>query len=268
LEALNKDGLKLFGFCHHSSIPVKTEPSHRSEMCTELLFGELYAILERFEDWMHIRLIYDNYEGWIHIASFLEITENEFRRLHELPCYVSTEVVQLIENRSLQAWFPILIGSSFHGLADNTFSAGEYEYIFEGLTESIPQNSERKKVLEMSMMYLHSPYQWGGRSPFGIDCSGFTQMAYKLAGVQLLRDSTQQATQGENISFITDAKPGDLLFFDDDESAITHVGILLPEEKIIHASGHVRIDQVDHQGIFNKESGQYSHQLRLIKKIL
>ncbi len=258
----------MFGFCHHNSIPVRTEPSHQSEMCTELLFGELYAILESFEDWLHIRLIYDNYEGWINKASFFEISENEFRRLHELPCRVSTEVVQLIENRSLQAWFPILIGSSFHGLTNNTFSAGEYEYFFEGLTESIPQNSERKKVLEMSMIYLHSPYKWGGRSPFGIDCSGFTQMAYKLAGVQLLRDSTQQATQGENISFITDAKPGDLLFFDDEESAITHVGILLTEEKIIHASGHVRIDQVDHQGIFNKESGQYSHQLRLIKKIL
>jgi cell wall-associated NlpC family hydrolase len=93
-------------------------------------------------------------------------------------------------------------------------------------------------------------------------------MAYKLAGVQLLRDSSQQASQGETISFITDAHPGDLLFFDDEEGMITHTGILMPEGRIIHASGRVRIDKVDHQGIFNVQTQKYSHQLRLIKKIL
>jgi hypothetical protein len=233
-----------------------------------MLFGELYSVLESTEDWLRIRTTYDNYEGWINRSSFFEIGENEFRRLHRLPCSISTEVVQLIENRSLQTWFPILIGSSFHGLDNKSFSAGEYEYFYEGSTENIPQPGQREKVLELSMMYLHAPYRWGGRSPFGIDCSGFTQMAYKLAGVQLLRDSSQQATQGETISFITDAKPGDLLFFDDEEGLITHTGILMPEGKIIHASGRVRIDKVDHEGIFNTETQKYSHKLRLIKKIL
>jgi hypothetical protein len=257
-----------FGFCHYSLIPVRSEPSHRAEMCTQLLFGELYAILESFEDWYHIRIIFDNYEGWINRSSVYPIGEDEFKRLEGLPCSVSTEVVQLIENRSLQAFFPILIGSSFHGLNDKAFTAGEYEYFFEGFTEAIPHDCTRDKIVEMSMMYLHAPYEWGGRSPFGIDCSGFTQMTYKIAGAQLLRDSTQQATQGETISFITDARPGDLLFFDDEEGMIRHVGILLPEGRIIHASGRVRVDRVDHQGIFNVETGQYSHKLRLIKKIL
>jgi hypothetical protein len=233
-----------------------------------LLFGELFTVMESFEDWFHIRTTFDNYEGWINRSSYYEIGENEFRRLHGLPCSISTELVQLIENRSLQVWFPILIGSSFHGLDNKAFSAGEYEYFFEGSTESIPQPGQRNKVLEMSMMFLNSPYRWGGRSPFGIDCSGFTQMAYKLAGVQLLRDSAQQASQGETISFISDAIAGDLLFFDDDEGMITHTGILLPEGRIIHASGRVRIDNVDHQGIFNDEISQYTHKLRLIKKIL
>ena len=268
METLYKEEFNSFGFCNHSLVPVRTDPSHRSEMCNEILFGELYSVLESFEDWLHIRTTYDNYEGWINRASWYEIGENEFRRLHGLSCSISTEVVQLIENRSLQAWFPILIGSSFHGLDKKSFSAGEYEYFFEGSTENIPQAGQRNKVLEMSMMFLHAPYRWGGRTPFGIDCSGFTQMAYKLAGVQLLRDSGQQATQGETISFITDAKPGDLLFFDDEEGMITHTGILMPEDKIIHASGRVRIDKVDHQGIFNVETQQYSHKLRLIKKIL
>lgn len=257
-----------FGFCNQSLVPVRIEPSHRAEMCNQLLFGDLYAVLETFEDWLHVRLTYDNYEGWINRLSFCGISEAEFRRLHELPCHISTEIVQLIENRSTQAWFPIVLGSSLHGLDDRSFSAGEHEYFYEGTTVSIPQPGQREKILEMSTMYLHTPYTWGGRSPFGIDCSGFSQMAYKLAGVHLLRDSSQQATQGETISFISDARPGDLLFFDDEEGAINHVGILLHEGKIIHASGKVRIDKVDHEGIFNLETKQYSHKLRLIKKIL
>lgn len=263
----NNDGMK-FGFCAHSVIPVRSEPAHQAEMCTQILFGELYTVLESFEDWMHIRVIFDNYEGWVHKLYFNPIIEDEFRRIHDLPCRVSTEVVQLIENRSRQYYFPLLIGSSLHGLIDNSFSAGEDEYFFEGETVVIPQLGERDRIIEMSRMYLHAPYMWGGRSPFGIDCSGFTQMTYKIAGVQLLRDAAQQATQGETISFISDAKPGDLLFFDDDEGMITHTGILMPGQNVIHASGVVRIDKVDHQGIFNAETGKYSHQLRLIKKIL
>ncbi|HSG68374.1 MAG TPA: C40 family peptidase [Bacteroidales bacterium] len=267
-DSKNNEGLISFGFCQHSAIPVRTEPSHRAEMCTQLLFGDLYVILESFEDWRHVRSVYDNYEGWVNKSSIMKISEEEFRRLESLPCRVTTEIVQLIENRSRQYYFPILIGSSLHGLEDNTFSAGQDEYVFEGETDSIPQDGSRAKVIEMAIMYLQSPYMWGGRSPFGIDCSGFTQMTYKIAGIQLLRDASQQATQGETISFISDARPGDLLFFDDEEGMITHTGILMPEGRVIHASGKVRIDQVDHQGIFNVESGQYSHQLRLIKKIL
>ena len=265
---MSQDGMKSFGFCHNSLIPVRYEPSHRAEMCTQILFGELYVILDAFEDWRHIRLVYDNYEGWINKSSVLEITEEEFRRLEALPCDVTTELVQLIENRSRHYYFPILMGSSLHGLQENAFSAGQDEYLFEGDTDRIPQDGNRKKVVEMAMMYLHSPYMWGGRSPFGIDCSGFTQMTYKIAGIQLLRDASQQASQGETISFISDAKAGDLLFFDDEEGMITHTGILLPDTKVIHASGKVRIDKVDHQGIFDLETGQYSHALRLIKKIL
>lgn len=257
-----------FGFCHLSVIPVRSEPAHQSEMCTQLLFGELYAVLDSFDDWLHIRVIYDNYEGWINKIAYNPIGEGEFRRLHDLPCQVSTEVVQLIENRSHQFFFPILMGSSFHGIENQSFSAGEEEYFFEGETVVIPQAGERNKIVEMAGMYLHAPYAWGGRSPFGIDCSGFTQMTYKLAGVQLLRDATQQAAQGETISFISDARPGDLLFFDDEEGMITHTGILMPNQRVIHASGFVRIDKVDHQGIFNSKTGTYTHQLRLIKKIL
>jgi len=118
------------------------------------------------------------------------------------------------------------------------------------------------------MMYLNAPYLWGGRSPFGIDCSGFTQVIYKLNGFKLPRDASQQATIGETLSFIEESESGDLAFFDNEEGNIIHVGIMLENNNIIHASGKVRIDKIDHQGIFNSETNTYSHRLRLIKKIL
>jgi gamma-D-glutamyl-L-lysine dipeptidyl-peptidase len=115
---------------------------------------------------------------------------------------------------------------------------------------------------------LNSPYLWGGKTPFGIDCSGFTQMAYKLAGIKLRRDAWQQAEQGHTINLLEETEPGDLAFFDNDEGNIVHVGIILRDHKIIHAAGKVRIDSIDHYGINNKELKKYTHKLRLIKRMV
>ncbi len=118
------------------------------------------------------------------------------------------------------------------------------------------------------MLYLNAPYLWGGKTPFGLDCSGFTQMVYKLNGYTLLRDAAQQATQGEALSFVEESEVGDLAFFDDSEGKIDHVGILMQNNHIIHVHGKVRIDRIDHTGIFNTEMKRYTHQLRVIKKII
>ena len=123
-------------------------------------------------------------------------------------------------------------------------------------------------MADSAYTFINAPYLWGGRSPLGIDCSGFTQVVYKLAGQKLQRDAYQQADQGITLGFIEEAEAGDLAFFDNDEGKIIHVGILLGQGKIIHASGKVRIDRIDHQGIFNEETGKYSHKLRIIKRIL
>src|SRR5690606_32743582 len=138
-------------------------------------------------------------------------------------------------------------------------------YIFEGnlLTGIQPKS----KILETAFMYLNAPYLWGGRTPFGIDCSGFTQMVYRLNGFNIPRNASQQATIGEALSFIEESEVGDLAFFDNDEGNITHVGIIMENNYIIHASGKVRVDRLDHLGILNIDTGRHTHKLRVIKKI-
>ncbi|NTW32657.1 MAG: C40 family peptidase, partial [Bacteroidetes bacterium] len=124
------------------------------------------------------------------------------------------------------------------------------------------------KIVENAYMYLDAPYLWGGRSPFGIDCSGFVQMVYKLIGIRLPRDASQQASQGTTINFLSEAVPGDIAFFDNEDGIIVHTGIIINNGQIIHASGRVRIDNLDHEGIFQVKTKKYTHKLRLIKRII
>ena len=101
----------------------------------------------------------------------------------------------------------------------------------------------------------------------GMDCSGFSQVVHRIVGNDLPRDASQQVELGDTISFVEEAQAGDLAFFDNEEGNITHVGICLGGGDIIHASGSVRIDKLDHIGIFNADKGTYSHKLRVIKRI-
>jgi cell wall-associated NlpC family hydrolase len=164
--------------------------------------------------------------------------------------------------------FPVVIGSTFISENAHEFSIGNFSYSFEGNAKSSFDIDKRKGIVDAAFIYLNAPYLWGGKSPFGIDCSGFTQMVYKLNGLKLLRDAKQQATQGTVLNFVEEALPGDLAFFDNDEGNIIHVGIVLGNNKIIHASGCVRVDEFDHQGIFNADKKNYTHNLRLLKTIL
>lgn len=257
-----------FGVCHLSLIPVRKEVSHRSELTTQLLFGELYSIVDEQNDWLSIRIAHDNYEGWIEKSQLFKISEQEYKHLNNSSHYLSNELVQVLNNNSRNSLHPILLGSKIYGDKGKLFYLNAEAYIFDGTVVLSNRKPDRNTIIENAYMYLHTPYVWGGRTPFGIDCSGLTQMAYLLSGINLLRDASQQMTQGETINMISDAKAGDLLFFDNQDDEISHVGILLPDSKIIHASGMVRIDNIDHLGIFNTETQAYSHKLRLIKKIV
>jgi cell wall-associated NlpC family hydrolase len=139
-------------------------------------------------------------------------------------------------------------------------------YLFEG--GSINDKREKANLVKTALLYLNAPYLWGGKTPFGIDCSGFTQMVYKINGYRLPRNAFDQVSQGDSLSFIEESEPGDLVFFDNEEGTIDHVGIIMENNYIIHAHGKIRIDRIDHTGIFNTETGNYTHALRVIKKII
>lgn len=267
-----------FGICLQSIIPVRSETSHSSEMVTQVLFGELYRIIGKKDHWLRVQLAYDNYEGWIDQKQSFHLEEEEFLRLFNVDTPSSLDLVQLLSNETRKSITPIPLGSSLPGISDQKFSVADELFSFEGLVADsaalesalTPQDRQKAKqtIIEDAMLYMNSPYLWGGRSPFGIDCSGFTQMVYKLKKIKLLRDASQQATHGEPLNFITEAEPGDLAFFEDEEGNINHVGLMMGRSRIIHASGKVRIDSIDHQGIFSEEEQKYTHNLRVIKRII
>lgn len=255
-----------YGICHLSVVPCRLEPSDSSEMVTQLLFGETVKIYEeKRADWRKIKTAHDNYECWVDKKQIIEITEEEFSSLNS-SSFVSTDLVHVVKNDDLV--IPIVIGSSLPNLGNDYISINEVKYNYDGNSTQASSSPDKNKLIENAFMYLNSPYLWGGRSPFGIDCSGFSQIVYKLVGFSLPRDASQQAKIGQTLSFVEESEPGDLAFFDNEEGNIIHVGIVLENNKIIHASGCVRIDKLDHQGIYNVDTNRYSHRLRLIKKIL
>ncbi len=248
-----------------SIIPVRAEASDKSEQVTQLLFGDLYTVINHQAKWLRIKLAFDGYEGWIDRNQHLEIDADTFANLHAAPKALTFDTVGMISTDGGNSHSIILQGSTLYHPENNTFWFQNERCAFNINTFSGPQNKE--KFVEIAFSYLNAPYLWGGRSPFGIDCSGFSQMVYKLGGIALPRDAKDQALLGEPLSFIEEAEPGDLAFFDNAEGAIVHVGILLENNFIIHASGKVRLDRLDQHGIYNAETREHTHRLRVIKKI-
>ena len=258
----------MVGICNLSIVPCRKEPSDRSEMVTQLLFGDHFQVLETNGNWCKIIIAFDNYECWIDKKQFSFIQQNTYDSLNSDDVFCTNELVQIITNNTSSQVFPIVFGSRLPRFNEGecVFESQHYTYDGNYINSSLP--SVKADFVETAMLYLNAPYLWGGKSPFGIDCSGFTQMVYKLNGTKLLRDAYQQAEQGETLSFVEEAEPGDLAFFDNEEGRIVHVGMVINAHKIIHASGKVRIDSFDHQGIYNADKKDYTHGLRLLKRIV
>lgn len=253
----------MFGICNLAIVPLRLEPSDRSEMTTQVLFGDHFKILEQTEKWSRIELAYDGYNGWIDNKQFKTISATDYNSLTDTPAVLNADLIEYITTPDNQL-ISIPMGAALTFL-DNP-SVNTENFIFEGMKASGVTN--KQQLLQTAFMYLNAPYLWGGKTPFGLDCSGFTQMVYKLNGYSLLRDASQQATQGEALSFIEESEPGDLAFFDNEEGRIIHVGIIMEDNHIIHAHGKVRIDRLDHLGIYNTDTKRHSHKLRVIKKII
>ena len=247
-----------YGICNLSIIPLRFEPSDKSELVSQVLYGEHFKIIEPRKSWSKIRLAYDKYEGWIDNKQFVEINEDNYKSLEKDTVKLSGDLVEFIQDNDQQL-YPIPLGSSLNGLS-------LLNHYYDG--HMIQHQEPKSNIIKTAFLYLNTPYLWGGKTPFGIDCSGFTQMVYKLNGYKLLRDASLQATQGEALSFIEESEPGDLAFFDNNEGDIVHVGIIMEDNYIIHAHGKVRIDRLDHSGIYNADKRAHTHKLRVIKKVI
>tara|TARA_B100001287_G_scaffold276835_1_gene289896 strand:+ start:5720 stop:6484 length:765 start_codon:yes stop_codon:yes gene_type:complete len=251
-----------FGISNLSIIPQRSEANDKAEMTNQILFGEHFKVLEIRKKWSKIRLSHDSYEGWICNKQWQEISEDDYKQLDKDVATITTDILDIITKEYQQ---PIVIGSVLPFYKSGHALINEEMYKFDGL--STQGYVDKNKLRQNALIFLNAPYLWGGRSPLGIDCSGLTQIVYRLQGIDLPRDAYQQAKVGTTLSFIEESEVGDLAFFDDKEGKVIHVGIILEDNHIIHASGKVRIDRIDQQGIFNTEIGKHTHKLRLIKSI-
>lgn len=252
-----------YAVCCVPVAPVRIEPNHRSEMISQLLFGEccIITVVEK-DGWIKIVNKLDAYSGWCQLAHFQEIDDKQYY-LEENN--LTADWVNEIDYNGHKMWVPM--GSSLTAIMNgNAFWRKNTVHYKGSVWDAAAAKPDAKTIKQLAFKFLNTTYLWGGRSVFGIDCSGFTQAVYKFLNVHLLRDAQQQATQGELVGFLQQAHCGDLAFFDDGEGQIIHTGILLNQHEIIHASGKVRIDKIDTEGIVNADTGLRTQKLRIIKR--
>ena len=251
-----------YGICALSVINVYREPSEASIIVNQLLYGDHFKCIETKKFWSKIKLHYDQTEGYILNSLFTALDSDTFKTLSDYSKAVYNQNLTHYALVDVHGALPLLIGSRLDAAQkmNHEVDVSQDSFKAEGNTLS-------EQLVNTALKYTYAPYMLGGRSPFGIDASGFTQMVYKTCHLFLDRDVVSQSNQGQTLSFIEESQPGDLAFFDDDEANLIHVGLILPNNYIIHAHGCVRIDRLDHTGIFNPDLNQYTHSLRVIKTL-
>ena len=248
----------LFGICLLSIVPMRAEPRDTSELVSQVIYGESFKIIEKRANWSLIKLSFDNYNGWVDNKQLVEIDKSIYDSINSEINIYSLDLIEFIQIKD-KGLLTIPLGSTL-----NTLKL--FEHSFDG--NKISSKQAKENLVKTSLFLINSPYLWGGRTPFGIDCSGFTQIIYKINGYNIDRDAKDQVKLGVALSFIEESEPGDLAFFDNKDGDIVHVGIIMEDNHIIHAHGHVRIDRLDQTGIYNVDTRKHSHKLRVIKKII
>jgi hypothetical protein len=244
-----------------SVIPMRKEPSHRSEMVSQLLFGEYAEMLEEDEHFVRVKCLYDDYEGWVQAN---QLTPVEKVLLTET--YIGCRVAEVMVNRSsihVPMCSPIYT-------SNDVIHFSQTEVGFPSNTKcnwNSRENKFTKQALEaIYKKFENTPYLWGGKSVFGIDCSGFVQQVFKMFGIKLLRDAYLQAGQGTSVESLDQSQSGDLAFFQNENGRVIHVGMILENNQIVHAAGKVRIDTIDEKGIVNRETGKRTHHLHSMRR--
>lgn len=249
-------------------LAVRREPAEQSEMVTQLLFGELFEVLEPGRSWIHARNMYDGYEGWISSSGNSLIDDAELKKYNAFSKCVQPDAFLPLQKAAAEQPLLVPAGSLlyFDEKVPLKVHCGE-TYRMEKPCRK-PGGNLEESIIRTGIQFLNIPYLWGGKSTYGTDCSGLVQTVFRINGIELSRDTSSQVNQGRPLNMLPEARTGDLVFFDNEEGEIVHVGILMEEGQVLHASGMVRIDPIDHQGIYNRELKRYTHKLRVIKRII
>lgn len=260
----------MVGISLHSVIPIRTEARESAEQSTQMLFNELCTILEEQPRWVRIRLEADGQEGWADEKMICPMKPDEYAQHREAlksAAMVAMPMAYAVSENNGQT-IPLTAGTQL-----TKYNDGRFEVLGVGfridpsmvITKSLDLNEQN--LLQAVRFFLNIPYLWGGKNAMGMDCSGFTQIIMSLFGKNLPRNASEQATCGRMISSLAKAKAGDLVFFAHEDAKISHVGIVIDAERVIHCSGRVKVEKLDETGIFNAETGLYSHHLVTIRRI-